>query len=313
MSKMIDPKNLGYCCINLSLNLGKKKSESISVNRTMVKKTFDTKGLDYVSDLVILNLEDTLKVLKWNRNNNIFVYRMSSESFPWMTHYKFEDLPRFGKILSILESIGDYSKENNIRLSYHPGPFCVIASQNKIVVNKTIDELNKHAELMDLMGLDKSHYYPINIHINTTKPSREEAAERFCLEFNNLSNSCKSRLTVENDDGPNQYSTKMLYDLVYSSIKIPIVHDFHHHKYGPQDISNEDALRLAITTWGDIKPMTHMSSSRVIESSSGVQTAHADYIYEEINTHGLDFHVEIEAKAKDLAVIDYRKKFSQNV
>ena len=53
-----------------------------------------------------------------------------------------------------------------MRVSYHPGPFNVLASENQSVVTKTIYELNQHAELMDLMGLDKSHYYPINIHIN---------------------------------------------------------------------------------------------------------------------------------------------------
>ena len=106
---------------------------------------------------------------------------------------------------------------------------------------KTINELNKHAELMDLMELDKTTFYPINIHINTTKPTRELAAERFCKEFENLSDSCKKRLVVENDDGLNQYSVKMLYDMVHSVIGIPITFDQHHHNYGPQDQTMEAA------------------------------------------------------------------------
>jgi len=52
-----------------------------------------------------------------------------------------------------------------------------------------------------------------------------------------------------------------------------------------------------------------MSSSKLIEDVKGVATAHADYIYEEIKTFGLDFDIEIEAKAKDLAVLKYRKEF----
>jgi UV DNA damage repair endonuclease len=67
---------------------------------------------------------------------------------------------------------------------------------------------------MDLLGLDK-YFLSINIHINTTKPTRELAAERFCKEFENLSESCKSRLVVENDDSLNQYSVQMLYNMVY--------------------------------------------------------------------------------------------------
>jgi UV DNA damage endonuclease len=114
---------------------------------------------------------------------------------------------------------------------------------------------------------------------------------------------------VENDDGPNQYSTKMLYDLIHTKIGIPITHDFHHHNYGPKDISQEEALRLALSTWGDIRPLTHMSSPKTHEDSKGRVTAHADYIYEKIETFGLEFDTEIEAKAKDLAVIKYREQY----
>ena len=162
---------------------------------------------------------------------------------------------------------------------------------------------------MDLMGLDQTHYYPINIHVNTTRPTREEAAERFCLQFWNLSESCRRRLVVENDDGSNQYSTKILYDLIYKKIRIPITHDFHHHNYGPQDSSQEEALKLACSTWGDIKPMTHMSSPKTLEDKAGRSTAHADYISEEIQTFGLYFDTELECKQKDIALLKYRSQF----
>jgi UV DNA damage endonuclease len=100
----------------------------------------------------------------------------------------------------------------------------------------------------------------------------------------------------------------MLYDWVYQKIGIPIVFDQHHYNYGPQDQSMEDALKLALSTW-KTRPLTHMSSPKTLEDNSGKQTAHADYIYEEIKTYGQDFDIEIEAKAKDLAVLRYRKEF----
>lgn len=300
---------LGYCCIPLGINQDKPKKDHILVNRGMVRRTFDAKGLDYVSSLILLNLKDTIKVLDYNIKNNIYIYRLSSDSFPWLSEYKFQDLPDFKSIEVLLKRIGEKIKSNNIRTSYHPGPFNVLASENLSVVNKTIDELNKHAELMDLMDLDKSHYYPINIHINTTKPTREEAAERFVERFSLLSESCRKRLTLENDDSPNQYSVKMLYDFVYSKTNIPIVFDQHHFNYGPQDQTMEESLKLAHSTWSDIKPLTHMSSSKKLEDVSGKQIAHADYIYEEIKTYGLEFDTEIEAKAKDLAVFKYRQQF----
>jgi UV DNA damage endonuclease len=293
----------------MGCNVGKKKKDHITVNRGMVRKTFDAKGLPYVSELVIDNLKDTLKVLDYNLSVGIYIYRLSSDSFPWMSEYEFSDLPNFKLIQILMTQIGDKIKSNNIRVSYHPGPFNVLASENDSVVEKTIKELNKHAELMDLIGLDKSHYYPINIHINTTKPTCEEAAQRFVDRFPLLSESCKKRLTLENDDSPNQYSVKMLYDTVHTKIGIPIVFDQHHFNYGLQDQTMEEALKLAHSTWSGVRPLTHMSSPKTLEDNSGKQTAHADYIYEEIKTFGLDFDTEIEAKAKDLAVIRYRQQF----
>lgn len=301
-------KNIGYCCIPLGCNQDKKKKDQILVNRSMVRKTFDSKGLPYVSELIILNLKDTLKVLDWNIKNKIYIYRMSSDSFPWMSEYMFEELPNFTVISNLLKQIGDKTKSNGMRCSYHPGPFNVLASTRQDVIHKAIVELDQHAELMDLMGLEQSTFYPINIHIGTTQPSREVAAKKFCESFQLLSDSCKKRLTVENDDSPNQYSVKMLYDWVHKEIGIPICFDQHHFNYGPQDQTMEEALKLAHSTW-KTRCLTHMSSSKQIEDIKGVKTAHADYIYEEIQTFGLDFDIELESKAKDLAVFRYRKDF----
>jgi len=292
----------------MGCNQHKKKKDQILVNRSMVRKTFNLKGLSYVSELIILNLKDTLRVLDWNLKNNVFIYRMSSDSFPWMSEYKFEALPNFQIISNLLKLIGDRIKLNNIRVSYHPGPFNILASVREDVILKSIIELDQHAYLMDLMGLDQSTYYPINIHVGTTKPSKEIAAKKFCESFKLLSNSCQRRLTVENDDSPNQYSVKMLYDWIYKEINIPIVFDQHHFNYGPQDQTMEEAIKLAISTW-KTRPLTHMSSSKSIEDIKGIKTAHADYIYDSIQTFGLDFDVEIEAKAKDLAVFKYRQDF----
>lgn len=299
---------IGYCCISMGINDGLNKKDQIKVNRGMIKKTFQLKGLDYVSELVILNLRDTIKVLDYNIKNDILIYRLSSDSFPWMSEYEFKDLPNFETIKLLLEDIGSKIKDNDLRCGYHPGPFNVLGSENKLVVEKTIKELNKHSEILDLMGLDTNTYYSINIHINTTQPTREEAAKRFCDGFELLSDSCKKRLTVENDDKESQYSVKILHELVYKKIGIPIIFDQLHFKLGPQDQTMEEALQLALSTW-KTKPLTHMASSIRNEDDKGLIRAHADYIYEKIENFGLEFDCEIEAKAKDLAVLKYRKEF----
>ena len=296
---------IGYCCINMTL-----AKEGVKVNRGMIKRTFLSKGLDYVSELILLNLEDTLKILEWNVENDILLYRMSSDSFPWMSEYEFEDLPNFNSIKELLERIGKFITDNNMRCGYHPSHFNVLASLNPSVVEKTIKELNKHAQIMDFMDLPKNHYYPINIHVNITKPTKEESLERFCENFERLSESCKSRLTIENDDFANQYSVKDLYEGLYKKINIPIVFDQFHFLHGPQDQTMEEALKLSLTTW-NVKPLTHMSSSKLLESNDTKikKTAHSDYIYEDIETFGFDFDTELECKQKELAVLKYKEKF----
>ena len=300
---------VGYCCISMGINEGKKKKDQIMVNRGMIKRTFDKRGLEYVSELTIQNINDCKKILEWNLKNKIYIYRMSSDMFPCIGFYDIKDLPNFSVISSKLKKLGDFIKLNNIRTSFHPSHFCVLASENKSVVEKTIDELNKHAELMDLMELDQTTFYPINIHINTTQPTRELAAERFCKEFENLSESCKKRLVVENDDGQNQYSVKMLYDWVHQVIGIPITVDSLHYQCHPDNMSWEDTLRLGTSTWKEVRPLTHHSSSKKIhEDTTGKLTAHADFLYEKFESFDIELDIELECKQKDLALFRYRKE-----
>lgn len=300
---------IGYCCISLGINEGKKKKEHISVNRGMIKKTFDAKGLNYVSELVKFNLVDTFKIIEWNKKNDILVYRLSSDSFPWMTNYKFEDLPDFDTISSMLSQLGELVQSYDMRLSLHPGPFCVLSSENEEVVNKTIDELNKHSQILDYMGLPATTYYPVNIHVGTTKPSKQEAADRFCLNFNRLSESCRKRLTIENDDTATQYSVTDLYNMVHSRLGIPIVIDSLHHKCFDDDMSWEDSLALAVSTW-KVKPLCHHSSSKKTHEDPKARIeSHADWLYEIFDNCGKDIDVEFECKQKDLAVLKYRQEF----
>ena len=300
---------IGYCCISNGINKNLRPKDHIKVNRGMIQKTFLEKGLPYASELTVLNLNDCLEVLKYNVKNKIFLYRLSSDMFPWMSEYSFEELPNYIDIVIQLKKIGDFVKEHKMRVSFHPSPYTVLASETESVVDKSIDDLNKHSLLMDLMGLDATRYYPINIHINTTQPTREQAAERFTENFYLLDENTRKRLTIENDDKLSQYSVKMLYEMLYKQIKIPITFDQHHFKYGPQDQTMEEALNLAYSTWGNIKPLTHMSSSRKIEDVSARETAHADYLYEKIETFGLDFDTDLECKEKDIALFKYRKDY----
>lgn len=294
--------NLGYCCINLSL-----REQGVTVNRSMIKRTWQEHGLVRASELALLNLLDLKTILEWNQKNGIKIYRMSSDIFPWMSEYRFEDLPNFDQHLSVMREIGRFVQANKMRISFHPGQFDVLASPNEDVVRRTLYDLDQHARIMDLMELPINYSFPINIHVGGTYGDKASALQRFCENFLKLSTSTRLRLVVENDDKASQYGVKDLYDGIYAELGVPITFDFFHHGFCTNGLSVDEAARLAASTWPKYtRPLAHFSSSkRLHEDSSVIERSHADYLYDIIPPIGTLFDIEVEAKAKDLAVLKY--------
>jgi len=296
---------LGYACINMTLASQKPK---ITTNRGMVRKTFDSKGLGYVSELALNNIRDLIEVIKWNHKNNIHFYRMSSDMFPWMSEYEFTDLPDYNKIKTLLAGVGELSNKYNQRLSFHPGPFNVLCSPKQDVVDKTVRELNKHSQIMDMMGLSTTPYNKINIHVGGVYGDKESALQRWCDNFHLLDNNTKSRLTIENDDKTSAYTVSDLM-FIHENTGIPIVFDYHHHSCHPDGMSHRDALTLAVSTWPkDITPAVHVSEPRDDKNPR----AHHDYIKNEVDTFGFEIDIMMEAKAKELALLEYVKKYTKS-
>jgi len=294
--------NLGYACINTAL-----KANGIFTNRTMRRKTFDSKGLDYVSELALQNVKDLETHIHWNNEFDIKLFRLSSQIFPWMEEYDWVDLKDWDEIKSLMLQIGKYAKEYNQRLTMHPGPFHCLASPNPKVVERTIIGLNKHSEQFDMMGYKPSHHNKINIHVGGAYGDKDAALSRFCENFKLLSENTKKRLVVENDDSPNEYSVKDLYEGVYKKIGTPITFDYFHHKFNTGGQTEEEALKLASTTWPiGITQCCHYSESRRKEKldESIRPQAHSDIIYEKIKTYGLEPDIVIEAKLKEQAIFN---------
>jgi UV DNA damage endonuclease len=293
---------LGYACINNTL-----AAEKIVVNRSMMKRTFESKGIQYASALALQNVTDLAAVMDWNIANQILFYRMSSDMFPWMSEYELDQLPDIQRIADILSSIGRKALTNNVRLSFHPGPFNVLASPNEVVVTKTIKELRQHGEIMDMLHLPRTVEAKINIHVGGTYGDKLKALDRFASIFEVLPDTARNRLTVENDDKASMFSVNELFRL-HERIGIPIVFDYLHHKFCTGGLEEQDAFELAVSTWpADILPVVHFSSSkRIYEDPEAIEAAHADFIYDAIKTYGKDVDVMLEAKAKEVALLQVR-------
>ena len=296
---------LGYACINSTL----QAAEGITTNRGMRQKTFNEKGLDYVSELALQNCKDLVDIVKWNEKMDIKLFRMSSDIFPWMTFYDFTDLPDYNEIVSLLKEVGQLADKYGQRLTFHPSHFNALGSPNPIVVEKAIKELNKHGEIMDIMGLSATVYNKINIHVGGAYGDKEATLKRWINSYYLLDDSTQKRLTIENDDKANMYSVKELYNGISKQCGVPIVFDYYHHKFCTGGLTEQEALTLAVSTWPeDIIPCCHYSESRRKEhlDESIRAQAHSDLITDTIQAYGLDIDVVVEAKHKELAVLNYK-------
>lgn len=299
-------KRLGYCCINSTLSESKK--DQIFTSRTLRMASFT---LDKVSDLILKNVKDLKKILQWNKDHGIYLFRISSEIFPFMDHldlgYTLSQLNDFKEIEAVLKDCGDFAKQNNMRLTTHPGPYNCLGSPNGDTVDKTLASLEMHCLLGQLLGLDK---FNINIHVGGSYGGDfQNTAARFNSNFRKLSNQCQKWLTVENDDKASLWTISKLKQYISDNIGIPIVLDIHHWKFC-QEESLLEAADLAFSTWGGEIPKIHVSESRNSLNSvtfTEKPQAHSDYILECIpNLSIIDYDVMMECKAKEKAIIKYK-------
>ena len=200
--------NLGYACINTIMS-----ANNIMTNRTMRRKTFKEKGLDYTSDLALLNVKDLKTIVKWNNEHKIKLFRLSSQIFPWSDDYEFSDLKDYEEICELMLEIGVIAAKAGQRLTMHPGPYNCLASPSPNVVSKTVRELNRHSEQFNMMGFEPSNYNKINIHVGGAYGDKKSTLARFVKNFELLNDDTKKRLVIENDDNPNEYSVKDLWHL----------------------------------------------------------------------------------------------------
>ena len=299
--------SLGYCCI---CNTLRDQKPSVFTGRSIIKRTFTESLRD---ERAYLNCCDLLPILQWNEQHDIRVFRFGSDFFPRATcpefGYDILRLPQIDLIRAELKRCGDFAIKHGHHLSSHPGQFNVLCSDKPHVVDNTIRELEMHSLVCDLIDPYDRLDMPINIHMGAGFSL--DACDRFVAAYDRLSPKLRSRLVVENDDKRGSYSTKQLYDHVYSRCGIPITFDFHHHAIHPDGLSAYDAFQLALSTWGDNRScQVHYSQSPTADK---LIPKHSDYYRDPLpswlDNYADRIHCHLECKSKELGLLDYRQKF----
>jgi UV DNA damage endonuclease len=257
-------------------------------------------GLAKLGDLCMENAASLLASLRYCAENGIGCFRITSQILPLKTHpelgYAISDLPDGSNVVRRFEECGSFARQKGLRTCFHPDQFVVLNSPRLEVVEASIRELEYQAEVAEWVGADV-----LNIHAGGSYGDKNGALSVFSANLGRLSPRVRSRLTVENDD--TTYTPADLLPLCESA-RIPLVYDIHHHRCLPDDLNADGATRSAIATW-DREPMFHISSP--LEGWGGPKPQrHHDFIDPSDfppSWRSLDLTVEVEAKAKELAVL----------
>lgn len=291
---------LGLCCIFRDQPI--KFSATTATSLARMKRA---DALVKLAHLCLSNADALLTALRFCADHGIGCFRINSQILPLKTHprqgYDMADLPDGDVIVRRFKECGSFAKKHDLRTCFHPDQFVVLNSRRADVVESSLQELEYQAEVAEWVGADV-----VNIHGGGAFGDKSKALDDFARNVDRLSARARKRLTVENDD--KVYTPADLLP-VCRSTGIPLVYDVHHHRCNWDDLSIEEATERAIDTW-EREPLFHISSP--IDGWRGSKPErHHDYI----NVKDfpkcwlkLNLTVEVEAKAKELAVLNLAKE-----
>ena len=275
-------------------------------------------------DLMVQNIEATRLLVErvGTLDEQLRMVRLSSDILPVYTERSWSYFWLRPDVVQYLEQgfarVGQIAREHNVRLSFHPGQFTVLASDNPDIVDRSLEEFEYHADMAKWMGYGQTFQdFKINVHIaGRAGPAGIRSAYR------RLSPEARNCITIENEE--NSWG---LDDCLTINDLIPIVLDVHHHwiREGEYISTRDDRVKRVIDSWRGVRPTMHYSISRedyldvqlystkpemalLLEAGYKKQKlrAHSNFMWNtEVNEWALQFlethDIMVEAKAKNLA------------
>jgi UV DNA damage repair endonuclease len=191
---------------------------------------------------------------------NLRMMRIGSDTLPCFTHENINPLYQDMAVIRAmrgLAKVGETARKYDIRLSMHPGQFSMLASNGESTIDRSIEDLEYHAEIFRLMGYDSGdNRQAINIHGGAR---RDEFLPEFMTNFARLSRDTQSWLSVENDE-----FSYCLDQLLPLADRVKICLDLHHYwiHQGKYLASDDARLQTVVESWRGVRPKLHVSWSR---------------------------------------------------
>lgn len=249
---------IGYACINTSF-----REYDIFTSRSLILKTANEKGIEYIKKLILDNVEDLFKIIIFNEAHGIRFYRISSCIFPHLGNPQLSgsnyDL---NFIKNKLKQIGKYAKEHGHRLSMHPGQFVQLGSPTQDVVDRSVVDLANHVELLKMMQYTPNDGSVLIIHGGGTYGNKPEALLRWKNNFLKLPQTIREYIALENDE--NSYSINDLLPFC-EELGIPFCLDIFHNRVSKDHVPiTKKLVRRIFNTWKlrNIIPKIHISEQQ---------------------------------------------------
>jgi UV DNA damage endonuclease len=296
---------LGYCCISLGDG---HKSAFKTITLSNAQKLKD-QAAEKIKAIWQDNLQELVAVLDYNINIGVPLYRLSSNLFPLADHIDYSELwknfretkANFKQVKTKIKSFLSLGG----RLGAHPSQFVSLGCSNKTTRDNSRTNLEFHGEMFDAFGLPNSSEASLNIHLSSGSKA-ELHLPYFYDSLKKLSTGVSSRLVFETEDKGHwtwQAIQKRFPDY-------PITLDFHHWRINNRGESLNAAFEACVASWKGARPLMHISEGR----TKPLDRAHSDWVETlplQVLDHAVD--LEIEAKKKDLALLNLMKLYKDNI
>jgi UV DNA damage endonuclease len=296
---------IGLCC-----TFRDQPIKFANATATAVSRMNRNDAMAKLARLCAANAEALFASLQFCAAHGIGCFRINSQILPLKTHpqhgYQLAELPGGEQIICRFRDCRAFAQKNALRTCFHPDQFVVLNSNRPEVVSASIAELEYQAEVAEWVGADV-----VNIHGGGAFGDKQKALAAFARALDFLSPRARSRLTLENDD--RTYTPADLIPLCRSA-GVPFVYDVHHHRCNRDGKSEEETTAIALATW-QREPIFHVSSP--IDGWSG-SAPHRHHEFINVDDFprcwlDLDLTVEVEAKAKELAVLKLNKELEKRL
>jgi UV DNA damage repair endonuclease len=258
-------KRIGFACKWTDITPKGPVSDPLLNNKTTTVAWLKRQTRDVADqklwELMTHNLEAVRRLVErvGGLDRHCRMVRIGSDVLPVYTEPTYSSFYHSSSVRSYCErefsQIGQLARDLDVRLSFHPGQFCVLASDRPDVVDRSIEEFEYHADMARWMGYGKTFQdFKINVHIaGRLGPDGIRAA------YSRLSTEARNCITIENEE-----MAHGLDDCLTLTDILPIVLDIHHHwvrehQYiRPQD----DRCKRIEDSWRGVRPVIHYSVSR---------------------------------------------------